>query len=100
MGAGGCEPAGGASGRRALAHVLPRFHPGRAAHAARGDERPIARDGSDAALRPVQSRTADLRGAQADGYRAAVRAAIGNTAAEGGGSTHRRENALKLLVLR
>ena len=41
-----------------------------------GDERAVARDGSDAEFRPVQSRPADLCGVQAHRHRAIVRAAL------------------------
>ena len=57
-------------------HGLPRLGARRAADARRGDERAPARDGGDAALRPVQPRPADLCRAEARRHRAAVRAAM------------------------
>ena len=57
-------------------HGLPRLGARRAPAQAGGDERAAARDGSDAQFRPVQSRPPDLCGAEADRYRAAVRAAV------------------------
>ena len=64
------------STRCSVADVLPRLGAGRAADARRGDERAAARDGGDAALRPVQPRPADLGRAEARRHRAAVRAAM------------------------
>src|SRR5690606_24237267 len=55
---------------------LPRLHPFRPPDASRGDERAPARDGGDAAVGPVQPRTADLCGAETLGYREAVRPAM------------------------
>ena len=59
-----------------VADVLPRLGARRPADARRGDGRAAARDGGDAALRPVQPRPADLRRAEARRHRAAVRAAM------------------------
>ena len=54
------EPARRAARRGALAHGLPRLGPRRPPAEAGGDERAAARDGGDAALRPVQPRPPDL----------------------------------------
>ena len=74
----GPHPAG-TSGRHLLAHRLPRQRARRPPPHARGDERAAARDGSDAALRPVQPRPPDLRRAEARRHRAAVRAPLTRT---------------------
>ena len=57
-------------------HGLPRLGARRAQAQAGGNERAAARDGRGAQFRPVQPRPADLCGIEADGYRAAVRAAV------------------------
>ena len=67
--------AGAPADARLRHHGLPRLGARRAPAEARGDERAAARDGSDAQFRPVQSRPADLCGAEARRHRAAVRAA-------------------------
>ena len=84
-GRGGCarrmgrrrrEPGRSPPRRGPLAHVLPRLDPCRTPVEARGDERAPPRDGSHPALRPMQPRPTDLCGAEAVGYRTAVRAAM------------------------
>ena len=63
----------GAARRGPVTHGLPRLGARRPAPEARGDERAPARDGGDAALRPVQPRPPDLCRAEARRHRAAVR---------------------------
>src|SRR6185312_1852600 len=57
-------------------HGLPRIGAQRPPAQARRDERAAARDGSNAELRPVQPRKADLRGIEIGGRGAAVREAV------------------------
>src|SRR5579871_5581231 len=68
--------AGAAADARRGDHGLPRLGARRAPVAAGRDERAAARDGSDAELRPVQSRPADLCRTEARRHREAVRAQV------------------------
>src|SRR5690606_26884159 len=55
---------------------LPRLGPGGPPLDPRGDEQPFARDGGNAPQWPMQPRTADLRGVEARGHRAALWPAV------------------------
>ena len=66
----------GAAGGRVLHHGVSRQRARRPPADRRGNERPAPRDGSHTPFRPMQPRPADLRGAQAQRHRAAVRAAL------------------------
>src|SRR6187402_1668098 len=68
--------AGAASPACFVDHGVPWFGARRAQAQAGRNERSAARDGGSAQFRSVQSRPADLRRAEADRYRAAVRQAI------------------------
>src|SRR5690606_36109238 len=63
----------GAAGRGLRHHRLPWLRARRPPPQRRGDERASARDGSDASLRPVQSRPPDLCGTETLRHRAPVR---------------------------
>src|SRR4029453_9611239 len=69
---------------------MPRMGAGGPAFETGGDECAAARNGSDAELRPMQSRPPDLCRAETHGYRAAVRAAMISAYP---GHTHRKDLA-------
>ena len=64
---------------------------------AAGNERPVARDGSHAELRSMQSRPSDLRGIKAYRYRAAVRADGKFMTTAGRRTRWRRKRAVRAL---